>query len=45
LIGDRDNFGWHLPDLMKRAATYQVYKRRMSIRGQGVVSFSQPDFG
>jgi hypothetical protein len=31
LIGDRDDFGWHLPDLMKSAAGFQVRKRKTSL--------------
>jgi hypothetical protein len=31
LIGDRDDFGWHLPDLMKSAARFQVRKRKTSL--------------
>ena len=26
LIGDRNDFGWHPPDLMKRGAAYQVHR-------------------
>jgi len=32
LIGDRDDFGWHLPDLMKSAAGFQVRKRKTSLK-------------
>jgi len=28
LIGDRDDFGWHSPDLMKSAAGFQACRRK-----------------
>jgi hypothetical protein len=44
LVGDRDDFGWHPPDLMARTAAFQVYKRLILTTGKGVASHFGQDF-